>query len=387
MTRPVRWIQIAAVVTTGMLAAGCGSTRTALHTNAAADVPAVPLDTSLATPGGTWATVVMGGSSAQHNNFWQVFNRSAGSTAWKLVTPPGTADNGGLVVAAGAGQSAITAFRPSQLLTYTPLSQTGDAGKSWSALGPLDTALASTPGSLAIRPGGSGLLALAANGAGQETAAGDANWTTLVSARTLAATPAGRECGLRALTAAAYTPSGLPMLAGACSHPGTAGIFFEEDGTWQLAMTAVPADLASGDIKVLRLVTTGSETTALLETDSDGHAAVFAAWSAGGGTWTMSAPLPLSGAGLASTSFGPGGEAAVLTTRGVAYVITSAGDPWHALAALPPGTATVALDGGDQADALAVHDSTLTVWHIPAGGTVWTRAEVISVPIEYGSSG
>jgi hypothetical protein len=378
---------IVLAVGAGMLAVGCGSTPSALHANAAADVPAIPLETSLATPGGTWATVVMGGSSAQHNNFWQLFTQSAGSTAWKLVTPPGTADNGGLVVAAGAGQSAITAFRPSQLLTYTPLSQTGDAGQGWSALGPLDTALASTPGSLAMQPRGSRLLALAANGAAEETAAGNANWTMLASARTLAGTPAGRQCGLRALTAAAYTPAGLPLLAGACSHPGTAGIFAEHDGAWQLAMTTVPAQLASENITVLRLITTGSQTTALLETDSGRDASLVAAWSAGEGTWTTSALLPLRGAGLASTSFGPSGEAAVLTTGGVAYVVTNAGDPWHALPAMPPGTATVALGAGGQADALAVHDSTLTVWHIPAGGTAWTRAQVISVPIEYGSSG
>ena len=58
----------------------------------------------------------MGGSAAAHNNFWQLFARPAGSTRWKLATPPGIADNGGLVVADAGGRSLITAFRPSQYL-------------------------------------------------------------------------------------------------------------------------------------------------------------------------------------------------------------------------------------------------------------------------------
>ena len=83
---------------------------------------ALSLNTAVVTAAGTWAVAVMGGSAAQHNNFWQLLIRPAGSTRWKLVTPPGTADNGGLVLA-GAGQALIAAFRPSQYLTYTPLTE------------------------------------------------------------------------------------------------------------------------------------------------------------------------------------------------------------------------------------------------------------------------
>jgi hypothetical protein len=91
-------------------------------------VPASALNTSVSTAASTWAALEMGGSAAQHNNFWQLFVRPAGGTRWSLVTPPGTADNGGLVLAAGPGQALVTAFRPSQMLTFTPLSQTADNG-------------------------------------------------------------------------------------------------------------------------------------------------------------------------------------------------------------------------------------------------------------------
>ena len=87
--------------------------------------------------------------SPRDNNFWQLFVRPAGSRGWKLVTPRGTADNGGLVLAAGAGPSLITGFRPSQYLTYTPLTSTADGGQAWSSTGPLDGTLANVPDALA----------------------------------------------------------------------------------------------------------------------------------------------------------------------------------------------------------------------------------------------
>ncbi len=69
-------------------------------------------------------------------------------------------DNGGLVVAAGGGQSVITAFRPSQYLTFTPLTRTTDGGQAWSSLGPLDAAPANVPDALTAAPRTARLLAL-----------------------------------------------------------------------------------------------------------------------------------------------------------------------------------------------------------------------------------
>ena len=158
--------------------------------------PAPSLNTTLVTAAGTWAVAVMGGSAAQYNDFWQLFIRPAGTTRWQLVTPPGTADNGGLVLA-GGGQSLVTAFRPSQNLTYSPLIETRDAGQAWSSLSPLDAALASTPDALAIKPGSGTLLALLAGGTAELAAPGYTTWTTLASQQTLAATPPAGAAGCR----------------------------------------------------------------------------------------------------------------------------------------------------------------------------------------------
>jgi len=388
MNRRAPGIVGCATAAAGILVAGCGSAPAHPSADAGSTVPAASMDTSLASASGTWATIVMGGSAAQHNNFWQLFIRPAGTGTWKLVTPPGTADNGGLVLAAGSGPSAISAFRPSQDLTYTPLIQTGDGGQAWTALSPLDAPLASTPAALAVEPAGSGrLLALTTNSTAEQASSTATKWTTLASTRTLAATPAGRQCGLRALTAADYLPSGVPLLAGECANKGVAGVFADRDGSWQAAGPVVPRSLAGEDVTVLRLLSAGDQTVALLQAGSGQAASLLAAWlGPASSRWAISPALNLHGSELASASFSPAGSVAAITASGTAEVITSAASSWQRLPALPPGTATLALSAVGPTDALAVHASTLTVWQLATGGQKWTRAQVITVPIEYGSS-
>ena len=120
------------------LAAGCGSRSQttagsgAGRAGAAPSAPAVtvPLSTSLVTSQGTWAIAVMGGSAASEDDFWQLFVRPTGAGQWSEVTPPGVADNGGLV-AAGTGTSLVIGFRPSQDLAFSPLATSTDAGRNW----------------------------------------------------------------------------------------------------------------------------------------------------------------------------------------------------------------------------------------------------------------
>jgi hypothetical protein len=385
MSGPGRRLAATAVLLPAvMLAAGCAGAPATTAPATQAAPPAPSLNTSLDTAAGTWAAVVMGGSAAQDNNFWQLFIRPADSTRWKLVTPPGTADNGGLVLA-GGGTALVTGFRPSQDLTFSPLIQTSDGGQAWSSLNPLDAALASTPDALAARPDSGQLLALLAGGAVQEAAPGNATWTALASQQALTATPAGRRCGLQALTAATFTPSGSPVLAGACTRPGTAGIFTAGNGTWQAAGPTLPAALAGQDITVSRLTRTAQGLTALLAAGTGPGASLLAAWSADG-HWTLSPPLPLHGSTLTSASFGPGGAAAIITTANRGQITTSAGSSWQPLPPLPPGTATLAPGPGGTADALAARGGTLTVWQYAPGGTAWAKIQVINVPVPYGSS-
>jgi hypothetical protein len=389
MRRPARSAATALAAAMAVLA-GCGTAAPAASGPAAEAPPggAPFLATSLVTPAGTWAVAVMGGSVASHNNFWQLFERPAATADWKLVTPPGTADNGGLVLAPGAGPSLITGFRPSQYLTYTPLTATADGGRAWSSTGPLDGVLADIPDALAAEPGTGRLLAILAGGSVEMAAPPYTSWTTLASRSSLAANEAGRLCRLQTLTAAAYTPSGVPLLAGTCSRPGTAGIFAGTGTAWQPAGPAMPAALAAQTVRVLRLTATASKVVALLAVGSGHAASLLAAWSTDNGRhWALSAPLRLSGAVVTSAAFGPAGSAAVVTSGGHAEVISGNGSRWDALPMLPAGTATLAPGTGGEVDALAVHGKTLTVWQLLRGASTWTKTQVIGVPIEYGSSG
>jgi len=124
----------AALAVACALAAGCGTTRaassgpTAVPATGSALTSLAPLATSFAGSAGTGQAIVpMGGPAAEEDNFWELFVRPAGSAQWRLATPAGVADNGGLEVA-GTGGSLVTGFRPSQNLTFTPLIETSDGG-------------------------------------------------------------------------------------------------------------------------------------------------------------------------------------------------------------------------------------------------------------------
>ena len=391
MRKPA-WLPVVSLaMASATLVAGCGSSAP----SPAAPATEVPpggtpfLATSLATGAGTWATAVMGGSVAKHNNFWQLFVRPAGSTLWRLVTPPGTADNGGLVLADAGGQSLITGFRPSQYLTFTPLIATRDGGQAWSSAGPLDAAVANVPDALAVAPKTGQLLALLTSGAAKLAAApGYTRWSALANQRAIATTPLGRRCGLRGLTAAAFTPSGMPLLGGTCSRPGTVGIFADRNGTWQSIGPHLPAALAGQDVTVVRLTRAANRTTVLLKAGNGPAASLLAAWSANNGRqWALSSPLPLNGAKLSSASFGPAGGAAIVLSGSQARAITGPGAAWRPLPALPSGTATLAPGPGGRFDALAVRGRRLTVWELSAGATTWRTSQAMFVPIQYGSSG
>jgi hypothetical protein len=366
----------AGVLIAAAAAAGCGSKPAPSIAPPPAPAPP-PLETSFASTAGTgWAVVEMGGSAAQENNFWQLFVRPAGATTWRLATPLGVADNGGLVVASPGGGSLVTGFRPSQLLAYSPLAASSNNGASWSSAGPVNSGLTDAPNALAAGPSGS-LIALTSAGAelGQRLGAA---WTRLSSAHSLAATQAGQACGVTGLTAAAFTSSGTPTLAASCSRPGVAGIFADHGGSWQAAGPSVPGSLARQGIDVLRLTAAGSGLVALLKAGTR----VVAAWY-DGSRWTVSAPLPA--ATLTSTAIGPGGSVGVILNGSHGATLAGPGAAWHALPALPRWAATLALGSSGQVEAIVAKVATFSDWRLTPAG--WSLAQKIHVDIPYGSSG
>jgi hypothetical protein len=379
--RSARGTSLAAALVT-VLAAGCGSTVAA--TGTPASPPAEirpPLAGSLTVPGGTsWAVVDMGGSSATNENFWQLLARPAGTAKWTLATPPGVADNGGLVAASLGGPALVTGFNPSQDLKFSPLATSRDSGARWTP-GLLPAGLAAAPSALAAGPGGR-LIALTNRGLAETSAPGRTGWTRLASLASLAATPAGRSCGLKSLTAAAFSLSGMPLLAGECASPGVAGIFAYSGGSWHQAGPALPAALAYRRVSVLRLTTARRRTVALLTAAAPGGgASLAAAWASAGGRWALSAPLPLGGARVLSTatgtaagelsaraasaaSPGPVSAAGIVLSTGRAETIADPAGNWQQLPALPAHAAALVLGPGQQISVLAPSGSILTSWRL-----------------------
>jgi hypothetical protein len=386
MRRPARRTIAALAV---FVLAGCASQ----HGQTAASGPAGPARTtpppslalSLVSAAGTWAAVQMGGSAAQYDNFWQLFVRPAGAAIWRLVTPPGMASNGGLLLASTGGRSLVTAFRPSQLITFSPLTSTSDGGAHW-ATGNEVAGLADVPDALAAAPGNGDLIALVP-GAVERSQPGGSAWTTLAKAQAVTSSAAGRACGLSELTAVAFSPGGVPMAAGTCAKADAAGIFALDGGHWQAVGPALPASLAGQPVTVLRMATAGGRQMALLSAGSGYAATVMAAWSAGGtGHWQLSPGLRTQGRQVLSASFGSGGAAGLVLSGGQGEVLAGPGAGWRQLPALPSGTQVLAMGADGQAEALASRGSVLTVWKTGPASAGWMKDQVINVPIQYGSS-
>jgi hypothetical protein len=372
-----------------VLLAGCGAAHAGGSSKPTASLASpLTLSTSAsAAKGSGFAVVEMGGSSAQHDNFWEVFTRPAPAGKWTLITPAAVADNGGLVVA-NAGAGALAAgFLPSQDLKFSPVAASDDAGARWSPSAPVDPGLAQTPDALAAGPGHV-LIALTTSGSAQLGSHLGSAWTSLTSERALARTPAGRACGLTRLTTAALTSGGTALLAGDCTKHGVAGIFGLRGGHWQAAGPALPASMARSQISVLGLSTTGTQTTALLQAGAGSPASVVAAWAAGSGPhWTLSAPLQTGAAGVKSAALWTGGAAGLVLGGNRGDVVAGPGHSWQQLATLPAGTQTLAAGTPGQYDALVAERSTLTDWQLPRGAASWKVAQTVKVAIPYGSSG
>ena len=317
MKRPgfgrTRLAGLGAVAAVASVLAGCASASSTQEPSAPAAT--LPLATSLAAAGGgAWAVVAVGGSAGSENTFWELFTRPAASSQWKLVTPPGIADNGGLVAAAPAdGQRLDIAILPSQGLRFSPLALTGDGGNTWDT-GLVDAAVAAVPDAFASGDGK--MLALLTDGTIEQAAAPGSNWTRLAAPGALAASAAGRQCQVTRLTAVALTASGTPLAAASCDRPGVVGIFTRSGGAWESAGLTLSGQLAGKPVQVLRLTGTSAGTVALLQAGTGSTADLLAAWSGDGTHWTVSSPAQAGSGPVQASGAGPAARSGCCSRAG-----------------------------------------------------------------------
>jgi hypothetical protein len=389
-----------AAVAAGALA-GCSSSSSAPSASAgpaaasspaASTASAVSLATSLSTPKDSWAIVPM----SANPTFWEVFVRPASSATWQLVTPPGVADNGGLVAAADTDSGLTVAVRPSQDLDFTPVSTTADAGASWSTDGPISQGVAASPDALAVS--GRQLATVLDNGTVEASSDAGSSWRTLAKPGAIAASAAGQKCAAVHVSSVSFGPVPTQVLAaGECGATGAAGLFAYSAGDgWQRVSLPVSGPLVRLGAGTA-LVQAADGLTALWADDAL-HWYAYAPLSSSAtpaptssAAWTASAALPVTNpvtatGGLAGATATSSGGTWVLLPGGQAATISGPGQQWLLLPPAPAHTTVLASGPGTSLDALAVSGSTLTVWQLDHGATVWAKAQTISVPLQLGSS-
>ena len=365
------------------ISTGCASHSPA-QSSATADLSVgVPLATSVAAPSGTWATFAMGHLDDPTNTFWEIFTLGSAGQGWTEHTPPDVADNGGLVIAP-TPTGAVIGFRPSALLSFSPLASTTDGGRTYTP-GLLSSGLANVPDSLSVSPSGQGAALTDTQVMTSKSML--TAWQPVTDRASIDASPAGKACGVEQLTSVATTDTGL-FVGLACSAPGVAGLLQQVGSAFVSANVPLPASDADGIVEVLRLEAAGQGVAALLGVHNGSTTRYVAAWNAapGSGTWTLSPSQTGTGA-LISTAVTSGGGFAVLTQNGArataAAVIAGPGTGWAQLPAPPAGTATIAVTG-DRTDALVVDAATFTDYRLTAAH--WVKAQTVQVAIPYGSS-
>jgi hypothetical protein len=383
---------LALVLLASVLLGSCSSGGSPAAQSASAPALATPLATSLPTSAGTWATVPMGHLEQPLNTFWQLLFRPVGGGSWSNhVEATAVATNGGIVLASPHGTSLIAGLLPSNLLTFSPLIYSASAGRSWSN-GLLPEGLAARPDALAASSLAQG-LALVSGHAGTQVLASAGSlsvWRTAVTQNELAATPAGRACGVAAVTAVAYLGTN-PLVGASCARPGLAGLFVQRAGGWQLLQGALPAALARDRVEVLALDSVGSGIGALLAASGGAGQTVLIAARYAAGSWASSTPLPVSASQQVS-SFGPTGSDGafvLLTSSARPAQLAIANGPaavWQQLPPPPAGTATVAFGPAASVEALAAAGTVLDIWALEPRVRVWVHRQTMNVPIEYGSS-
>jgi len=375
---------------------GCGAAVTSGSSAAAVSDPslATSLATSAETSAGTWAVVPMGHLDQPLNTFWQLFFRPSGGSRWSdFASDLAVATNGGILLATQNGRSLLVGVRPANLLDFSPLLVTPNAGRTWVAATPV-AALAGHPNALAIEAGGHALALVRARNSSEILTSQDrlSTWEKSTTAAVIGSSSAGRSCRLVALSAVGYA-AGKELVGASCRRPGVVGVFAISRGEWKLAGPSLPPAVGSGTVSVLGLVRTSRGLCAVLDESSAHGVVLIAAWTEGPDSrWRVSRGLTLASATRA-VSFGTDGAMGLFVLssgpKGTESLrsLTGPGVAWNALPAPPPNTSTLAFGPAGRVDALATKGTSFTDWRLDGGSGRWTKLQVVNVAIQYGSSG
>jgi hypothetical protein len=390
---------VAVVVVVVVAAVGRGGTSGTAATGATGHPPLVSSSTTA-----TRSLVVlpMGDLSDPSNTFWELFVRPAGATGWKLATPPGIADNGGLAVGDSPAGPLVAAFLPSADLTFSVLARSTDGAASWNP-DSVPGVVADAPDAVTTDGGGAVRAVLSRPRPSVVTEQDDASvWTPVAGLPAVSRTVSG--CTISSYTAVATDASGV-VVGAQCTDSARVGLLVSDGaGGWSPAGPVVRG-WGVGTTQVLRLEAGTDAVTALAEGTSSTGSSLVAAWATGtpGDRFSASPRLavPPGWSVLASSTGGGNGQAVTVLLGtgsgagsgsgaggGAARRVVSVAGPgagWTTLAAPPSGTSAVAALGSE-VDAFVPAGSRLGVWSLTSGSSAWQRVAGLTVPIQYGSS-
>jgi len=351
-----------------------------------------PVPSSTTTPAVAAAVLGMGRLDDPANTFYQLLTRPAGAAGWKLETPPGVADNGGLVVGSSVRGDLTAGFLPAADLTFSVLASRPAGSSQWAA-GDVPGTLAAEPDALATGPAGQVAAVLSGDGTPvEQQAAGATSWTRLTTAGQLSAVAGG--CRVTRVTSVAVSTGGTPFVGTRCTGTSV-GVFVptSSSGGWTRLGPTLGASGVSA-ATVLRLTADGPGVDGLVEGSGQGRSSLVGLWGDASGL-VASAPLtvPSGWTVRATATGGAGGSGAqglavLLGSRSSSALrltgVSGPGQPWVSFTTPPSGTTDVALVGGE-VDAFVPSGSNLHVWSATGTGS-WHEMDRLTVPIQYGSS-
>jgi hypothetical protein len=370
------WSGVIAALFLAITLAGCASA------SSPGQQQPLPLAASTASANGAWVVAHVGAPSGEES-FWELLRQAPHGTHWKLITPAGVQDSGGLTLATTPA-SVVAGFIISNNLRFSPLATSRNEGRVWRP-SVLPAGLLPGPDSVAVTSEGTILALLAgSHGEVQRLSIAGSQSSLVVSAAMLAHSAPG--CTLLAITGLTLTPREQPIVGGPCRQPGAVGIYTYKAGRWRRAAPSLPPNVQRDHVQLLRLTRASpAALLALIVTHAPTQQAVIAAWSDDGGTrWSESQPLKLEdGERLFSTGVGPGRQTVVLTEsrRGDGLWISGGpSSPWRSLPTPPAGTTTVVLHSDGDIEAFQAEKTTLVAWQLELTHPRWSPGGTIHVP-------
>lgn len=367
----------AALVLAAAALSACGAGPSAVSSPR---FPAPPLSAVSVDGAGLTATLAMGNLSQPENTFWQLVYRPDDASRWALLTPPGTATNGGVAVAPSATATLTTGVLASLGLTFSPLASTTDLGGNWTT--------AVLPGPLAVAPSvlalnGQLVLALLATHRGEVVEShgsfAASSWSTILDVDAVRGDP---DCDVAALTSVALV-EGTPVVGAACARRGTSStpMLARIGGAWRPVGPSI-----LGTNEVLRLTPVPGGLVAVIESRTAGAGDVEVVRLTDTLRVTAVGELTLGAATVASTTVGSSAVTDVVVQRPDGSCVAEAfdGSRTVALPALPAGACVVVGVPG-HLEALRSEGSILAVYGV-ARTHHWVVVQRLVVPIQYGST-